>query len=290
MPLSLQDALNSYGFVGTLANAIPELRGILSQAITDEWVPEQFNRAVQDSGWYKRYADSQRQLQALRATDPATYAQNVKNATSKINLMMQQMGLGPRPAGNVQQIALIMLNSNFDDQQIRNYLATSVGLRHGEAGALTGEASQYEAHVREVATNYGVPITDKWVGDQVSFILAGRNSTDGVEAILRARAKAAFPHLAAQIDSGMTVRDVADPYIANMAKTLELDEAAIKLADPSIQKALAVKGADGAQATKPMWEFVRDLKSDPRWDKTDNAKQEAYGVLNQLGSAFGFTS
>jgi hypothetical protein len=55
-------------------------------------------------------------------------------------------------------------------------------------------------------------------------IQAGTDTIDGFENVIKARAKAQFPHLANQIDAGMTVRDIADPYIASYAQTLEVPE------------------------------------------------------------------
>jgi hypothetical protein len=82
--LDLNTALNSYGFVGTVASAIPDLRSILQQAIDGEWTPEQFSRTVNDSPWFKANAESVRKLATLQAMDPATYNQNLANAASKV--------------------------------------------------------------------------------------------------------------------------------------------------------------------------------------------------------------
>jgi hypothetical protein len=48
---------------------------------------------------------------------------------------------------------------------------------------------------------------------------------------MRARAKAAFPQFANQIDAGMTIRDIADPYISTYAQTLEVPETQVTLKD-----------------------------------------------------------
>jgi hypothetical protein len=58
--------------------------------------------------------------------------------------------------------------------------------------------------------------------DQGHPVRAGH--IDGFESLIKARAKAQYPHLASQIDGGMTVRDIADPYIASYAQTLEVPE------------------------------------------------------------------
>lgn len=292
--LDLNTALNSYGFVGQLASAIPDLKGILDQAISAQWVPAQFTRAVMDSGWWKSNAESVRQMARLQATDPATYNQNWANAENKIALLAQQMGR-PAPTDVQRSLAMEALLNNWDDQQLRaqigNRFTPEKWSQDGVAPAYTGDAGQLEGHLRQVATNYGVPITDEYLRTALNVIQGGHETIEGYENIFKARAKATFPHLAAQIDAGMTVRDIADPYIATMAQTLEVPETGIKLSDPSIQRALQAKDpTTGAFSNKPMYQFQRELKDDPRWDDTKNAEQEAYRTVGRLGKDMGFLS
>jgi hypothetical protein len=288
VPLSLSDALNSYGFVGQLANAIPELKSILDQAIAGEWVPAQFQRALQDSTWWRTNADAVRQMATLQQLDPATYQQNLHNAHTKINLIAGEMGR----TIDGRAVALQALLGNWDDQQIRHFIGLSGTLagQPGEPDALAGQAAQLQQHMRQLAQNYGVAYTDSFLTGWLRRVQSGADTLDGYESLIQARAKAQYAHLADQIDAGMTVRDIADPFIATYAQTLEVAESAVDLTDPAIQKALQTKGADGTWSTKPMHQFVRDLKDDPRWESTENARQEAYAMVNRLGQDWGFLS
>ena len=292
MPLDLNTALNSYGFVGQLANAIPDLRSILSTAIAQQWVPEQFTRAVMDSGWWKSNAESARQLARLQATDPATYAQNLANAREKARLVGREMGRDHAGA-DWNHVAFLTLMNNWDDEQLRAWIPRNIGIHNQEnvPGAASGQAGQLLGHLRELVTNYGIGHTEDWLYSWTSHIQSGEDTLDGFESLVKARAKAQYAHLAPQIDAGMTIRDIADPYIASYAQTLELPETGIKLNDPAIQKALQAKDpATGAFSNKPMHQFVRELKDDPRWDATKNAEEEAYRMVNRLGRDMGFLS
>lgn len=291
MALSLADAIKAYGFVGQLTNAIPELRGLLSQAAQQEWSPDTLDNAIRNSTWWKRNGDAARNLAIAAATDPATYSKNLRAATGKVDLLARSMGLAPMSAARAQQVAMHFIVSGYDETTMRSWLARNVGLGKGEAGALQGDAAQFEEHIKQVADNYGVPMSQAWVQSQIKNIQTGTNTMDGVEAVLRARAKAAFPHLADQLDAGMNVREIADPYIATMSQTLEMAETDIDLSNPEIKRALQVKDAKtGAFSTKPMWQFQRELKDDARWDSTNNAKQEAYSMVQRLGKDMGFLS
>jgi hypothetical protein len=284
--LKLEDALNAYGFVGQIANAIPELKTILEQAIKGEWVPEQFTREVMDSNWWKQNSDSARRLAILQKTDPTTYWQNLKNATDKIVLMGQQMGRTQTRAQS-GYVALQALLQGWDDEQIRRFLSNAQ-LGNNE-GAYRGDAAQLDSHMREVAQNYGVAYTKTGLETWINSIQSGANTLDGWEALMKSRAKAQYAHLADQIDAGMTVRDIADPYIASYAQTLEVAETTIDWQnDVNLKRALQMHDGKGGLTTKPMHQFVRELKNDPRWDNTQNAEQEAYRMVSKLGKDMGF--
>ena len=85
-----------------------------------------------------------------------------------------------------------------------------------------------------------------------------------------------------------------------MANLLEIDPAQIDFTkDPLVSKALQFQGAksgpnqagtDGAPGVMPLWQFQQQVRQDPRWQYTDNAKQEvmgmAHSVLQQWGLMF----
>lgn len=290
MALDLTTALNQYGFVGQLANAIPELKAIFEQAAREEWEPARFDRAVMDSGWYKQNAESARYYATLSVSDPATYNQDVGNAAAKVRAVMNELGLTSSGVQGVDtnKIGLAALTGNWDDQQLRTYLARTLRLSEGPLGSLSGNAAEMEKYMRGLATNYGVPYTDQWIKGQVRSIQTGYGDLEGFESLMRARAKAAFPQFSDQIDGGMTLRDIADPYISTMANTLEVSVTELQLDDRWVKRAMSSKQPDGTMGAMPLWEFERKLKDDPRWDKTKQAREQAFDAIAQIGRDFGF--
>jgi hypothetical protein len=289
MAISTEEALSSYGFVYTMANSIPELKGYLNQAIQNGWTPERLTAAIQSSSWYTSHADTARNLVQLQTTDPATYNQQVANARNLIALKAAALGRAYTDQ-QLTQLALRTLteNASWDDQRLSELVTNSLGLGHTGEGTLIGSAAEITDHLKQLAQNYGVDVTNDWLNWQVADAQSGRNSVAGVEAIIKARAKAKYPQLAAEIDSGQTVRDIADPYISTLAKTLELSETGITLKDNYIQKALTQRDQAGTAATMPLWQFTRMVRDDPRYDKTTQAKSDAFATLAQVGKDWGF--
>ena len=287
---SMDEAMSAYGFVFQLANSVPQLKGFLDQAIRDKWTADRFQATIESSPWWMQNADTVRNLAIQQATEPGTYNQNLTNAKQQITLKAQQLGRSIDDA-TAQRLALQTLSENFswDDQRLSMLVTNNTSIGRGDSGGYLGQAANYHDHMTKVAQDYGVAYTGSWLDAWVNDIESGRNSLDSFESVMRARAKAAFPQFANQIDAGMTIRDIADPYIGMYAQTLEVPETQVTLKDPAIQKALAQTGQDGTtQTSMPMWQFQRTLKDDPRYDRTKAAKDDAFAALNKIGKDFGF--
>ena len=70
-----------------------------------------------------------------------------------------------------------------------------------------------------------------------------------------------------------------------MANTLELGLEEISMNDSLIKQAMAV--GDGKGGKKNLFEFEQELRQDPRWAKTRNAKESSSTIVNDVLSTFG---
>jgi hypothetical protein len=290
MPYSVEEAMSAYGFVYSLAKSIPELNTLLTQAISAMWTPENLQARIESSNWWKNNADTARNLAIQRATDPTTYNRNLANATNLIWLKAQQLGRSIT-ATQARTLALrsMVENASWDDQRLSQLLTDNTRVEVGRDGSYQGNAADLQAHLTKTAQNYGVAYTRSWLDAWTNEIQSGRNSLEGWESVMKARAKAAYPQFAAQLDAGMTIRDIADPYISTYAQTLEVPETQVTLNDTAIKKALSQTTADGKTlASMPLWQFQRQLKDDPRYDRTQQAKDDAFSALGKIGKDFGF--
>lgn len=291
MPISLDEAMSSYGFVYQLANQVPELKTFLDQAVQNSWTADKLTAMVESSAWWMQNADTVRNLAIQQATEPGTYAQNLAFAKNQIGLKARQQGRYYTDA-DLNTLALITLTSNasWDDGVLSELVASRLGIRGNQTdGIREGTAAQYQDHFTKVAQDYGVAYSQDFLDSWVTKVQMGFDTADGFESLMRSRAKAAFPQFANQIDAGMTVRDIADPYISTYAKTLEVPETDVKLQDTAIQRALSQTGQDGTTRTSmPLWQFERTLKDDPRYDSTKQAKSDAFSTLAKIGSDWGF--
>ena len=86
------------------------------------------------------------------------------------------------------------------------------------------------------------------------------------------------------LDEGVDLETVYTPYRNSMAATLEISPETISLNDKTL------RGAIGPDKEMPIYEFERALRKDPRWEYTNNAREEAYAAVNKILQDFGFRS
>lgn len=105
---------------------------------------------------------------------------------------------------------------------------------------------------------------------------------DTFKNIIRQTAKLGLPDkVGALIDQGVDLDVIYAPYKRIMAATLEMDPASIKLDDP------VLRGAIGPDREMTTFDFKRALRKDPRWQYTDQAREDvstaALGILRDFG-------
>jgi Rod binding domain-containing protein len=295
-----REALQSgAGDLYSLATAVPELSNLINTAITKGWTATEFQNAVTNSAWYKTHSDTLRQSIALKVSDPATYARNLQAASDHVGAIAHQLGVGTGAA--TRGIALQYIQNGWNDEQLTQYLGNANNhlFWSGQSGAMGTALNKYT----QIASDYGVGVTGATLQWWARKTAVGLATEDQFVKQMEQTAASVYPGLKDQLVSGQTTKQLADPYVQQMAQTLELDPNTIKWSqDPLIKRALqtystpstpAAAGAKPAAptppGTTPLWQFEQQLRSDPRWQLTNNAKQATASMLTQLGNEWGFT-
>jgi len=281
--------------LGALLDAIPELRSLVNQAIDGNWTANKFQNAVEDSGWWKNHSASARQVIIQRANDPKSYEQSLNNTVNSVITLSRQLGFKVT-AQQAQAIALHgMMTGNDTNQQ---WLTQQLG-RHQDYGdakntkGLSGGMAQTVSQLQSLAADYGFTYTPAQLEQRAQQILMGNQTIDTYQQQLKTWAKSAFPPLAKEIDAGTTVKQLADPYIQSMSQLLEIDPATLNAYTPAIRQAMQGVAAPGDKAgvkeAVPLWQFEQQVRSDPRWQYTRNARDTTASALVKIGQDFGFS-
>lgn len=286
-------ALNeNYGLSAAFLESDPELANLYSEAVANTWSTDQFQAALQGTNWWMNNSESARKMLALRSTDPATFNQQVKEKQVELTELASKMGVHLSTV-SMNTLAQLALTTNMNNAQVDGYLSKYLELN--QQGHFLGYAGQVELGIREYARDMGVPITDDYVNSAVRSIVAGTDSLQARRAHIQTVAEAAFPQYADQIKEGVTVGEIASPYLAAQSKLWEMDPNKLDLFDPTLRAALTkvhTTSADkpGEPQMVPLYDFEKQLRSDPRWLKTNNARESMTQTAGQVLSDMGLIS
>ena len=151
-----------------------------------------------------------------------------------------------------------------------------------------GPSGKYFVALKNLAQQNGIQLSDSAATDYANKIVAGVIDANTAYGTIRESAANAFPSMAEKIKAGIDLKTLADPYIQSMSNILEIPDNSIDLFDPNIRGALAYTLPDGAIGTKSIYDFEKELRKDPRWQYTNNARSQAASVAQTVLKDFGF--
>ena len=148
-----------------------------------------------------------------------------------------------------------------------------------------GQAADALAKLRGVARANGFDLEKDFAGQIDGWLqrIGRGESTDDFARLIRQQAKLGLPEkVGALLDEGFDLANIYAPYRTRMANLLELTPDAISLDDPLLRSAY------GQDKEMSLYDFQRAVRKDPRWQYTDNAREEVSSVALQVLRDFGF--
>ena len=284
---SKDELAESYGFVSSMLNAVPELKKLFDKAVKGGWTPEKFQAELRDTKWFKSQPESARKFLVTQYGDPATAKQQLAQQRVKIKQLAAQIGItvDSKLSKKLDDWTMKSIMNGWTEGQIRDELGKYLTFGDDHWGGEGGEAIE---KMKTYAYQMGVTFDGKWFADRARLVVRGMKSQQDVDDEIRRASKSIFSQWSKQIDAGQTVADLASPYMQSMAQILELPAGTINLFDPTIKSALQAKDkATGKNAVKPIWQFENELRNDSRWKGTQNAQNSLMQVAHQVLADFG---
>lgn len=290
-----QDMASQYGWALAVLRSNPELSKLFDRAVNGTFSSQRFIAELRNTKWYKTRGETARQNEVLRNADPAEYKRRASQMRAQVSAQYRQMFGGAPSETLLKSMTNMAFMGGYSTEEINELIGKSynvaAGMKHGIGGTL-GEA---ERQIRSAVEDYGLDMGEPWVARQLNYIATGRTDTTAVANYLQKQAISKYGAYKDELENGMTMKDIAEPFRQLMAKTLELSDKSISIADPSVQKALAYRepakgGKPGAPAQMPLWQFESGLKNDKRWLGTQNAQDSVMAAGRKVLADFGLTS
>lgn len=277
---------NDYGGAFSWALSDPELRNILIEGVRGGWDENRIAAAVQNTQLYRTTSDAQRAWMSTYSNNPGEAARQVRERIGDVRRLSRYLGVSLSQE-RLQLIAWNSLSFGWQGEQLQRAVldeANWTGKHIGEFGQIGATVTQ----VKQLAESYGLTLERDKALRLARDILSGSATIDSLTGGFKTQAKALFPAFAKDIDAGMRLSDIAQPYMQTAAQLLEVNPATMRLTDPKWAAPLT-RRQNGTPSPMSLDEWTTHVMSDKKygWDRTDNAMAAAANLVDEIGTMFG---
>lgn len=273
-----------YGYLGWFIDH-EEVGPILLQAAQEGWSPDRLQGALTKTKWWKKTSESARQFDALLLMDNATAERRIRETGLSIELEAARLGL-KIPDNRVFSMSVEALRQAWNPEELQ--LAIASELKFRPKAAEQGGVGRLMQNVRELAAQFMVPIDDRQAFGWAQRIAAGVADQGHVEAQFQRLARARFPQLRDEIDSGVTPQQFFDPYRNIIAQELEIAPDDVDLMSERFSPVVNFTDPR-TQEQRPMTfgEVERFVRASPEFARTANAREMVSDAAQTVLSVFG---
>jgi hypothetical protein len=231
--------------------------------------------------FWNRFDSDQEASELLMAQDKrdgtTLYADSIQPIKAKLEASARTRGLNIDNA-TLTKLAEIARYENFTPEEIENSLRSESRIDISQD--LTGTAGTFQAELETWSAKNGLNIPSDVLSRLVQTGAFGDQGIEDMKQQLRdTYLKGTFPGWEKEIAAGADPYDLAAPYIAQLASTLELNTKDISFDDDLLSQAMQTK--------MTITDLKREARKDPRWDKTENALKTYADAGTSILSMFG---
>lgn len=160
----------------------------------------------------------------------------------------------------------------------------------GDTTKLPSKAITQISSIKSILRDNGISdLSQKEINALGVALASGKQTIDTLKKDLGAKAAARYPLFAKRLQDtpGLTVMDVVEPYVKQMAKYWEIDPSTIDLDNPDLDKFVRPDGTAGNVPMGSLSDWVDYLKNHPNSEKAswskDLARDSAVGIARAMG-------
>jgi hypothetical protein len=280
------EALQKYGFAYGLIQSDPSLQALFERATntkTGVYTAERFEAELRTTDWYKNNSLAKRNYEILRTGDPAEFAAKQGQWTTWVTEQARATGASISQ-DQARTFADQIMSGGLDPNKATQIFATTY-IDYSSADLL-GRAGALQDEVSNLNSKYGNILGQSQINNYVEQILTGKAANSDILDTIKRTAAGTYSNFSDRIMAGESVEDVASPYKNLMQQYLELAD--VDLQDGLMLDALSGKGEKGGMKYGSLSDFRKAVKNDARWQYTDNAREEYFGIAQKVLADFGF--
>lgn len=273
-----------YGYALKLIYSVPELTQLFEQAVNakqGQWTTQKFQAALQNSEWYQANDQYYRAAWTAETLGGADWATQFDTARRAVENRAMTLGAAVTPE-EVDALARRFLYEGWSEQSRVGLMdkALSEKIQTFPTGSeFRGQAGNFVDQLKETALTNGLKYSSDWYLSAAKSVASGLTTTDDWMRDIRRQAAGMFPQYAQQIEAGMPVTRIAEPYIGIYSQTFGYSPYDITLDNPDIRKAM-MNGTN-------LFDFSMELRQKPDWIRTKEGEDKIASISSEVLQMFG---
>jgi hypothetical protein len=267
---------------------------LFTSARAENWSEETFTEALKQTKWWQETLPSLRSF-FIETHDPrnaATFAEKMGIQTANVAASLEKLGIRAQQidpvtgkvvdnAKTIQGIAMEAVKNGWTEVQTLQHLGDNAQLLFTGGGTIGSSVD----NIKKQALNYGITIDNNYLDTIQRSLL---DPTDGRDTQyylneMKAQAMDLYKPFASSIKEGRSLYEVTNSYRNQMATLLEVDSTNLTWKD------LMAKVVDPTTGNaRTFADFNKQVKQDPLWQYTKNAKETYSNTALDLMKQFGF--
>jgi hypothetical protein len=276
-------ALQKYGFAYGLIQSDESLSTLFKNAIDQTYTPQRFAAELRGTNWYQSQTESKRNYEILKSGDPTTFQQIAGSWSEWVTNQASTLGAKLSPEQISSFADQLMQGGISEDKALKIFASTYVDYSSAD---LAGRAGALQDSLNIYSRQYGDILNQSQVNNYVKQVLSGTMTESDVLDGLRRASANTYTNFSERIMGGETVEDISSPYRNIVANLLEVGD--VDLQDNLMMDALTGKNDKGGMKYSSLSDFKKAVKADERWQFTDNAREEYFGIAQKVLADFGF--
>jgi hypothetical protein len=267
---------------------------LFTTAKKENWTEVTFTEALKQTTWWQQTLPSLRSF-FIETHDPrnaSTFAEKLSLNTANVAASLEKLGIRAQQIDpvtgkvidnnkTIQGIAMDAIKNGWNDTQILQHLGDNAQLLFTGGGTIGSSVD----NIKKQALNYGINIDNNYLNTIQRSLLDPTDGRDQQYYLneMKAQAMDLYKPFASSIKEGRSLYEVTNSYRNQMATLLEVDSTNLTWKD------LMAKVVDPTTGNaRTFADFNKQVKQDPLWQYTKNAKETYSNTALDLMKQFGF--
>lgn len=240
-------------------------------------------QALENSKFFKNNGATVASRIKLKASQPGAYADSLNKYKEAQKRRLVSAGIKV-DATKLDAMLTKAYDTGLDENQLDNMILGTNDFSAKFGGTTLGSVESLKQYASAFGMSYNQTFWDSYSKD----LFAGTTTVEDIQAKIRQDSASAYPVYAEAINEGKSLDAMMSAYKTSIANILEVDPDSITFQDKNLRRAAQYVDTNGKPALMPIWQFEKELRTDPRWEYTNNARDTIDSLSLKVLRDWGF--